>query len=125
MHCKPVVRSDGKTYESAAVAARELGVCESHVSAAARGDQKSCKGFAFWYVGEPEKTVPPQQARPVLMDGEVYFPSAAAAAKHLGTARQCVSLVARGKFKTIHGHTFAYIDECKDLETDKLEVSND
>lgn len=46
---KPVVRSDGKEYESTACAAADLGVSYSAVMHVLRGLAKTCKGYSFSY----------------------------------------------------------------------------
>lgn len=46
---KPVVRSDGKEYESTADAAADLGVTYSAVMHVLRGLAKTCKGYSFTY----------------------------------------------------------------------------
>lgn len=47
---KPVLRSDGVMFESANDAAKEMGCTRQAVSRAARGESKTCNGYAFKYV---------------------------------------------------------------------------
>lgn len=54
---------------------------------------------------------PPTPRKPVIMDGEIWFESATAAAKAIGAYQGNVSAVARGIRPSINGHSFIYVEK--------------
>lgn len=50
----------------------------------------------------------PVKAQPVLMDGVVRFDSITKCARHVGVDNHEIRRALQGKYKTVHGHTFAY-----------------
>lgn len=51
---RPVVRADGKMYESMALAAREMGVSKAYMMDVVNGRANTCKGYNFRKVTEEE-----------------------------------------------------------------------
>ena len=107
---KRVIRDDGKEYPSVTAAAKDIGAHRDSVGAVCRGEKHLCNGYSFVFAdgSTPKRDWNPYR-KPVLMDGEIVFPSAADAARAIGCSRHNVTQVALGKNKTIYGHTFEYI----------------
>jgi hypothetical protein len=51
----------GKVYGSACEAAKELGICFSHVCATARGERGSTGGYVFLYMNEDNSLIVPDK----------------------------------------------------------------
>lgn len=113
---RAVVRNDGKVYESITAAAKDIGANRKNISAVLRGTRATCAGYSFQYLNLPNVTQKQRRPhkKPVVMDGVTIFSSAAEAARFIGVSRHNVAQVANGRAKTIHGHTFEYIDQTND-----------
>lgn len=119
-HCnkKAIIDNHGNIYESAAEAARKLGLDASNIRAVISGEKRQHKGFAFANYNGPETPTPsirpkiiPGIRRVVDQFGNV-FASIKEATKHYKfKSHKSISNVVCGKSKTAGGMTFRYIEE--------------
>jgi hypothetical protein len=133
-----IQRNDGKIYESATEASRDLGVTKSSIYKALDKQDKTCKGYTLKTVGKTSIREAQlsgttnnwyqmkKQARQVVRsDGEI-FPSISEAGRAIGTSGSVVgNAIRRGQ--RCKGFRFAFI-EASPNDTDVLverQVSND
>lgn len=97
-----VIDSNGTMYETAAAAARAVGVCPQDMNAVLKGRMHSTANRRFRYEDE-EFAVIRQKGRPVIDEDGVVYATAKDCARALGISLASVSNCVNGKIKAVKG----------------------
>lgn len=118
-----VIRSDGKIFSSLKEAADSLNVCHQAIHRVITGDTKIVKGFTFEPLNKIDLKNKQSETRKakenylvklkqkiIDQDGNIYL-SISEAAKKLNTSNSNIKRVLRGKYKSLKGYKFYYLDK--------------
>ena len=97
-----------KIFESAKDAAESLGVSETSIRNACRGESHTSGGYHWAYI---DKTPTPKSKKVVCMETGQIFESAAEAERWLGVSEGSIGKVCRGVYKTAKGYHWKFADD--------------